>query len=117
MSKFAPGDRVQVRPEHDETLMFLGVRTRPGTVEHVHDHGVVIVNLDAEDGTEAGGQAVPYPEAELARARGQVVMMKPDEKNELLRLLRKAQDEALAADDTGDAWALGEAIDVLEAEQ
>lgn len=65
--EYAPGDRVQVKPEHDETLQLLGVRTRPGTVEHVYAHGDVIVNLDGEDGTEAGGQAVPYPEGELAR--------------------------------------------------
>lgn len=65
MSEFTTGDRVQVKPEHDETLMFLGVRTRPGTVEHVYDDGLVIVNLDDEHGVEAGGQAVPYPPSEL----------------------------------------------------
>lgn len=62
-----PGDRVQVKREHDETLMLLGVRTRPGTVIHVYnDQQTAIVGLDDEDGNEAGGQSVPYPFSELA---------------------------------------------------
>lgn len=59
------GDRVQVRPECDETLQLLGMRTRPGTVDYVEDDGTVIVALDDEHGNERGGQAVPYPPSEL----------------------------------------------------
>lgn len=61
---FSEGDRVQVKPEHDETLQFLGVRTNPGTVLHVDDE-YVLVGLDDEHGVEAGGQSVPYPATEL----------------------------------------------------
>ena len=68
MTKFQPGDRVQVRPEHDETLLLLNVRTRPGTVKHVYGDGTTVVTLDDEHGNEAAGQGVPYPEAELSRA-------------------------------------------------
>lgn len=62
---FNEGDRVQVRPERDETLLLLGVRTRPGTVTYVTEDGHVIVALDDEHGNEGGGQSVPYPPSDL----------------------------------------------------
>lgn len=68
MSEFTKGDRVQVKPEHDETLRILGARTPPGTVDYVYEDGHVIVALDDEHGNEAQGQAVPYPPSELVRA-------------------------------------------------
>ena len=59
----APGDRVQVRPEYDETLKLFGKRTSPGTVTAIHDGDVgmtLTVELDE-------GQSVPYPPHELDR--------------------------------------------------
>lgn len=56
----AVGDRVQVRPAHDETLRLLGMRTSPGTVSAIYDSSCVVVDLD-------DGQGVPYPPHELER--------------------------------------------------
>ena len=66
---FKKGDRVQVKPQHDETLLLLGARTPPGTVDYVYDDGQVVVALDDEHGNEARGQAVPYPSSELDRVK------------------------------------------------
>jgi hypothetical protein len=56
-----PGDRVQVRREHDEGCALTGLRTPPGTVRAVCGTGVtagIVVDLD-------GGLAVTYRPGEL----------------------------------------------------
>lgn len=58
-----PGDRVQVKREHDEGYVLTQVRTPPGTVADVKGSGMdarVIVELD-------GGQVVAYKPGELDR--------------------------------------------------
>jgi hypothetical protein len=60
---FAVGDRVQVRPEYDETLRVLEMRTGPGVIDAIHGAGIdvlIVVNLDE-------GQSVPYKPHELTR--------------------------------------------------
>jgi len=52
------GDRVQVKPEYDDTLRVLAVRTRPGTVSAIYEDDIIVVDLDS-------GQGVPYHSHEL----------------------------------------------------
>lgn len=53
------GDRVRVKPEHDEALRMIDVRTPPRVVDEVHPSGIVSVLEE--------GQAVPYHPHELER--------------------------------------------------
>jgi len=65
----APGDRVQVRPEWDETLQLLSQRTRPGTVDEVDESPVAHVPSTALVVLD-DGQAVPYLVNQLQRLDG-----------------------------------------------
>jgi hypothetical protein len=58
-----PGDRVQVKREHDEGYILTQVRTPPGTVTAVKGSGMdarVVVELD-------GGQVMAFKPGELDR--------------------------------------------------
>ena len=58
-----PGDRVQVKREHDEGYILTQVRTPPGTVTAVKGTGAdarIIVELD-------GGQVMAFKPGELDR--------------------------------------------------
>ena len=61
MTPFKEGDRVQVKPQYDETLRLMNLRTTPGTIDTIYEeHGTAVVNLDS-------GQGVPYAFHELER--------------------------------------------------
>ena len=58
-----PGDRVQVRREHDHGYTLTGVRTPPGTVTEVKGTGMdarIVTKLD-------GGLVVAYKPGEVDR--------------------------------------------------
>lgn len=56
-----PGHRVQVKEQHDETLILLGMRTTPGFIDWISEKDAsAVVYLDS-------GQAVPYPLIQLKR--------------------------------------------------
>ncbi len=58
-----PGDRVQVKREHDEGCALTQVRTPPGTVTEVRGTGMdarIVVELD-------GGQVMAFKPGELDR--------------------------------------------------
>ena len=61
MLRVRPGDRVQVRREHDEGCALTGLRTPPGTVRAIYGTGAgadILTDLD-------GGLAVTYRPGEL----------------------------------------------------
>jgi hypothetical protein len=68
MTEFHVGDRVSVKPEHDEVLIALGRPTGPGTITDIMD-GCIIVAEDgeAEEGvwSEGGGTSAPYEPEQL----------------------------------------------------
>lgn len=58
-----PGDRVQVKREHDEGCALTQIRTPPGTVTEVRGSGMaarIVVELD-------GGPVMAYKPGELDR--------------------------------------------------
>ena len=58
-----PGDRVQVKREHDEGCALTQIRTPPGVVTEVRGSGMdarIVVELD-------GGQVMAYKPGELDR--------------------------------------------------
>lgn len=61
VSGFKIGDRVRVKPEHDELLHILGRPTKPGTVTEVYDDDDCVIV--AEDGSTSA----PYRPDELER--------------------------------------------------
>jgi hypothetical protein len=81
MSAIAPGDRVQVKPRFDETLVLIGRRTGPGTVagqaEPRSDTSEVLVVLD-------DGQAVPYPLHKLDRLTSGVDLIATERRRQVL---------------------------------
>ena len=63
MLSISPGDRVQVKREHDDGYALTGLRTPPGTVTDVKGSGAdarVITELD-------GGQVMAFKPGELDR--------------------------------------------------
>ncbi len=63
MLNVRPGDRVQVKREHDDGYILTNLRTPPGTVTDVKGSGAdarIIVKLD-------GGQVMAYKPGELDR--------------------------------------------------
>ena len=63
MLDVSPGDRVQVKREHDEGCALTQIRTPPGVVTEVRGSGMdarIVVELD-------GGQVMAYKPGELDR--------------------------------------------------
>ncbi len=63
MTEFHVGDRVSVKPEHDEVLRVLGKPTGPGTITDIMGVSIIVAeDGEAEQGVweEGGGTSAPY---------------------------------------------------------